>query len=170
VSDAEQPPASAEALLDLVSCEWRELQTTLSRLHPGQWMQPELEGGRSIKDMLAHLTAWERRMLEWLDASYRGLTPERPAPGMTWNDLDRLNQLTFDENRDRRLEQVQQEAEAEHAKVLEAIGRMSDADLFEGDRFAWRQGDPMWHMVAANTWWHYREHREQVHALLTVWK
>jgi hypothetical protein len=170
MSDAEQPPASAVALLDLVGSEWRELQATLRRLHPDQWTQPELEGGRSVKDTLAHLTAWERRMLEWLAASYQGLTPERPAPGMTWDDLDRLNELTFDENRDKPLEQVRQESQALHAKVAEAIGRMSEADLFDGDRFAWRQGDPMWHMIAANTWWHYREHREQIHALLTVGK
>jgi len=168
MSDAEQPPASAQALLDLVRGEWQELQATLNSLHPDQWTRPDLDAGRSAKDLLAHVTAWERRMLEWLDASYRGLTPQRPAPGMTWDDLDRLNQLTFDENRDKSLEQVRQEAQAVHADVVAAIGRMDDADLFDGDRFAWRQGDPMWHMVAANTWWHYGEHREQVRAWRTA--
>jgi hypothetical protein len=61
---------------------------------------------------------------------------------------------------------VQQEASAVHSEVIAALGRMPEADLFDGSRFAWRQGDPIWHMIAANTWWHYREHREQIRSWL----
>ena len=31
---------------------------------------------------------------------------------------------------------------------------VTEDDLIDPQRFAWRKGDPMWHMVAANTWEH----------------
>jgi hypothetical protein len=30
------------------------------------------------------------------------------------------------------------------------------------DRFPTRKGSPLWYMVAANTWWHYEEHDEDI--------
>ena len=37
-----------------------------------------------------------------------------------------------------------------------------DAVLFDAEHFAWREGRPLWFMVAANTYWHYAEHREHL--------
>ena len=51
-------------------------------------LEPGIEGNRSVKDIVAHMTAWEQRMIQWLDESAAGLAPQRPAPGMTWDDLD----------------------------------------------------------------------------------
>jgi len=167
MSDSEQAPPSSKALLALLQAEWQLLQAVLSGLTAEQWTAPDLENAWSVKDVVAHVAAWEGRMLAWLDESFQGNTPERPAPGMTWEDLDRLNQLTFEENRQASLERVRQSADAVHSEVEQIVGRMSDLDLFDGARFAWRAGDPMWHMVAANTWWHYREHREQIESRLS---
>ena len=168
MSDNEQAPASSQALLALLQAEWESLQAVLSGLTADQWTKSDLENSWSVKDVVAHLTAWEGRMLGWLDESFRGMAPERPAPGMTWEDLDRLNQLTFEENRQASVEQVRLSAVAVHSEVEQIVRRMSDPDLFDGSRYAWRAGDPMWHMVAANTWWHYREHRDQIEAWLSA--
>ncbi|MCJ7513481.1 MAG: ClbS/DfsB family four-helix bundle protein [Anaerolineales bacterium] len=162
----EPPPASSSEVFELIQQERRALELVLERLSPGLWTRPGLDGVRSVKDMLAHIAGWERRMVEWLDASYRGLTPERPAPGMTWDDLDRLNQIAYEENKHKSKEAVRQEAKAAYSQALQAVQRMTNGDLLDGSRFAWRDGDPMWHMVAANTWSHYREHREQIEAWL----
>ena len=45
-----------------------------------------------------------------------------------------------------------------HAEVLDSIGGASEADLFDPDRFAWRQGSPFINAVAGNTYGHYEEH------------
>jgi hypothetical protein len=155
-------PSSKREMLDLIRSERRELEAVLDELSEDRMVDPGLEGGWSVKDILAHITWWEQRMVGWLRGSYAGKTPERPAPGMTWDDLDSLNAQTYLENKDRGLGEVMTESRLSYREALAEVEKMTDADLLDGDRFEWRKGDPMWHMVAANTWWHYKEHREDI--------
>jgi hypothetical protein len=159
-------PMTKQEVLDLIQDEWHLLEAALGKLTPTRMLAPGLEGERSVKDILAHITAWERLMLQWLKETYAGVTPERPAPGMTWDDLDRLNEQIYVANKDRELAAVLAELENAYSQSVQAIQEMPEEDLFDGNRFAWREGDPIWHMVAANTWWHYQEHREQIEAWL----
>jgi hypothetical protein len=47
-----------------------------------------------------------------------------------------------------------------HQQVLKILGTLSDDDLFELKRFRGLFGEPPWHLVAHNTFLHYREHIE----------
>ncbi len=124
--------------------------------------QPGVESNWSVKDILAHIMAWEKRMVQWLEESLRGEVPERPAPGMSWDDLDRLNEQIYRENRDRALDEVLADFRQSHEESLRVVEAIAEEDLIEPERFEWREGDPIWHMVAGNTWWHYKEHRETI--------
>ena len=157
-------PATKPEVLELIQGEKRRLQEALGKLTESQMLAPNLDGDRSVKDVLAHIAAWELLMVEWLKETYAGLTPQRPAPGMTWDDLDQLNERIYLENKDRSLAEILAMFEAASTQADQAVHAMIEIDLFDGSRFAWRNGDPMWHMVAANTWWHYKEHREQIEA------
>ena len=129
-------------------------------------LEAGLEGNRSMKDVLAHITAWEQRMIQWLNESAAGRVPQGPAPGMTWDDLDALNEQTYLEDKDKTLAEVMSASVTSYTQSLKAVQETTDQDLFDGSRFAWRNGDPLWHMIAANTWWHYDEHREQIETWL----
>ncbi len=155
-------PISKQEVLDLIHTERQALESVLKRMSKGQMTQPGLVNNWSVKDILAHIAAWEQRMIRWLEESFRGERPDRPAPGMTWDDLDQLNEQIYIENKDKGLEQVLAEFDRSYQEALKVIERMTEEDLFEGNRFEWRKGDPMWHMVAGNTWWHYKEHREAI--------
>jgi hypothetical protein len=39
-------------------------------------------------------------------------------------------------------------------------------DDFDPHRFPCRNGEPLWKTVAANTWWHYEEHRQSIRTWL----
>jgi len=160
-------PTSKHELLGILQAEKSRLEIIVGRLTEAQLLEPGIEDNRSVKDLLAHITAWEQRMINWLNESVAGLVPQRPAPGMTWDDLDRLNEQTFLENKDKALTEVMSASATSYAQALRRVQEMTDQDLFDGARFAWREGDPLWHMVAANTWWHYKEHREQIEAWLS---
>ncbi len=149
-------------ILASIRNERESLEATLGRLSEAQMTQPGVESDWTVKDILAHIVDWERRMVQWVEESLRGEVPERPAPGMTWDDLDRLNEQTYLANKDRALDDVLAEFHASYQSALGTVEAATEADLIEPERFAWRQGDPMWHMVAANTWWHYKEHRETI--------
>lgn len=161
-------PKSKRELMEVLQDERQLFDDLLASLSDAQLLEPGIEGNRCVKDILAHITDWERRMNLWIQESLAGLIPQRPAPGMTWDDLDRLNEQTYLENKERPLSEVMAASRRSYAQALQAVQGLSEEDLFDGRRFAWRNGDPLWHMVAANTWWHYKEHRQQIEAWLAA--
>jgi hypothetical protein len=159
-------PTTKREILDLIEDEKGRLEAVLGQLTRDQMLTADLEGGRSVKDILVHITAWELKMIQWINETLAGSVPQRPAPGMTWDDLDQLNEQIYQENKDKELSEILAAYDTAYEKSLELIQSLSDQDLFDGERFAWRQGDPLWHMVAANTWWHFKEHHAQIEAWL----
>jgi hypothetical protein len=149
-------------ILGLIREEREALEKTLRELNEAQMIEPGVESDWSVKDILAHITDWELRMVRWIEESQRGEVPQRPEPGMTWDDLDQLNDRIFRLNKDRPLRDVVADFHASFQKALEAVDSPTEADLLDPERFEWRDGDPMWQMVAANTWWHYKEHNETI--------
>jgi hypothetical protein len=155
-------PNTKQEILDLISSEWDALQALLQDFDSEKMIQPGVVGGWSMKDILAHITAWESLMIQWLEESLRGETPNRPSPGSSWDDLDSFNEQIYQENRNKTLDEVQQAFSEIHQHAVRTVESMEEKDLFDPDRFAWREGDPIWHLVAGNMWWHYKEHRKSI--------
>ena len=162
----ETEPGTRQELLKILVRERLHWEAVIGKLSDDQYLEQGVDGRLTVKDLLAHIVDWEQRMLHWINESYAGIVPQRPAPGMTWDDLDRLNEQTYQANKDRELDEVLEASQESYSRSLDLIQNLTDEDLFDGNRFDWREGDPLWHMVAANTWWHYREHRQQVEAWL----
>jgi hypothetical protein len=97
---------SKSELLNVIRSEHKRLEETLAQLSEDPMTQPGVAGEWSVKDILVHITAWEKRMVRWVGETLRGEVPETPAPGMTWDDLDKLNEQTYLENRNKPLGQV----------------------------------------------------------------
>ena len=125
-----------------------------------------VEGPYSVKDLLAHISIWERRMIRWLSETLQDKEPEMLPEGMTWDDLDRWNEQTFLELRDQTLEHVLDEFRASYRDALIAVEAAPEDDLIDPDRFAWRQGRALWELVSANMDWHYVEHEETIRTWL----
>jgi hypothetical protein len=85
---------------------------------------------------------------------------------MTWDDLDEVNREIYNENKEKPLEAVLDAFKRSYQEAFEISQGLSEADLFAVDKFPWRKGDPLWHMVAANTWWHYKDHSEAIQVWL----
>jgi hypothetical protein len=153
---------SKHEMLALIDREWQALADVQIELDREAMSQPGVESEWSVKDILAHIAAWERLMVQWLEESLRGETPNRPAPGQSWDDLDLFNEQLYLENKHKSLDDVRQESADIHARAVKIIGEMNESDLLDPHRFEWRKGDPIWHLVAGNTWIHYEEHRQTI--------
>jgi hypothetical protein len=149
-------------ILDWVRSERETLGAMLGQLNEAQMTQPGVENNWSVKDILAHITDWEKRMVQWIEESLQGKTPEQPAPGMTWDDLDKLNERTYLANKDRPLSAIVTEFDDSYQRSLKVVEALTEEALLDPNRFEWRGGKPLWYMVAANTWEHYQEHREAI--------
>ncbi|MEJ2706925.1 MAG: ClbS/DfsB family four-helix bundle protein [Anaerolineales bacterium] len=150
-------------LLRMMRAEREHFDNLLEKLDEEDIVRTRVECDWSVKDILAHISVWEQRMIRWLNEAQRGETPVMPAPGMTWDDLDELNAQTFRENRNRSLEDVLQEFNQSFQEALQTVQSIPEDDLIEPDRYEWRKGKPLWFIVGANTFWHYKEHAESIH-------
>lgn len=153
-------------LLKRIDSERRRLEKTLARLEPSQKTQPGVIGLWSVKDILAHLAAWEQLFLGWYQAGLRGETPQVPAPGFTWHEMDELNEQIYQQHRLRSLAEVQEWFASSYLQVCQVIQEIPESDLFEPGRYPWQGKSSLLQYVLANTANHYRWANSKVRAWL----
>lgn len=135
----------------------------LARFEVDQLNQPDVVGHWSIKDTVAHIVVHEQRMIEWLNATLSGNPSALPQPYAMPNDeLNELNEQIYQENLDRSLDDVLCDLETAHEDALRLVEESREGDLFNPDRFQLQGGEPLWEAIAANTFWHYEEHGQDI--------
>lgn len=155
-----------EKLLKEIRLERQRLEKTLERISAKQMITPGVVGDWTVKDLLAHITVWEQRMILWLEQTTREEVPEMLPPGMTWDDLDQWNEETYQKHRQRALDEVLADFKLSYPQALSAVQKIPEEELIDPEHYPWREGRPLWVMVAANTFWHYKEHEETISAWL----
>jgi hypothetical protein len=144
-----------------IAAEREILETILGKLSEADMTATALDGGWSVKDILAHIVDWERRMVTWIEESLEGDGPDL-SPDWTTDALDQMNEQIYQANKDRPLGEVISDFEQSYQQSLRAVERLTDQDLLDANRFAWREGHPMWILIQENTSAHYREHHEMI--------
>jgi uncharacterized damage-inducible protein DinB len=124
---------------------------------------PGATGTWSVKDVIAHITWFEREMV--------GVIQARALVGSElWNlPPDARNAAIFVQNRDRSLADVLAEAERVYAELLAAIETLTDEELADPARFAGMPTDwQPWRVIAGNSFEHYRDHALALQAWLAT--
>src|SRR5687767_1737103 len=127
--------------------------------------RPGLEGDWSVKDVVAHITQYERWLLEWLREALTGVEPppDEQTHGMT---LDERNAWVYQQNRDRPMEVVLGESREVYPQLMELLQAAPEVDLVDPRRFAWTNGEALWDAVEGDAYGHYRNHTEGLLAWL----
>jgi pimeloyl-ACP methyl ester carboxylesterase len=139
-----------------------EFDALLRQLNDEQMLDATLDGGRSVKDILSHIATWERRCARWLADSLRGEVPERPEPGVTWDQMDDLNERDFLRAQADTLQEAWEDYHQSYLELFDVVNAMPEEDFGETQRFSWWEGRPISDVIAANSFEHYREHAEQI--------
>ena len=108
------------------------------------------------KDVLAHIEAWERRVVDLVERLRAGDVPRERI------ETDELNARFHAADRDRSLADVRGGERAAYEGMLGAIQGAADEELFDGGHFAWTDGDPLADWFRSNGDEHYDEHLEQL--------
>ncbi len=153
-----------QELLNQIESERRRLEATLAQLSEEQVLRPGVEGEWSVKDILIHIVVWEQRMIGWVNQGLRGERVRMLPPGDTWDDVDRWNHETYLDHKDDSLPDVLEQFRQSYLEALSAASNVPEDALLEPGYFDWREGEPLWLVVAANTCWHYKEHDESIRA------
>lgn len=105
--------------------ERRRLEAALARLSPEDMLIPGVVNQSSVKDIIAHIMEWEAMFFPWYEASLRGETPEVPGPGLTWKDLDGINQRIYEKHCARPLEEILADFRAVHQRLEDTVNAMN---------------------------------------------
>jgi len=141
-----------------IHAKYATLATLLAPLNEEQMTTPGVSGEWSIKDILAHLTAWQKCLLTDMQDATSGDEPATSALNITGEEMDRLNEQFYQGNKARPLNEVLTDFHSTHSQMLATVQAMSEEDLTDPDRFAWTDGKPLWQFVASETYEHSLEH------------
>ena len=131
-------------------CElWRELSAE-------QLTVPGANDAWSIKDNLAHLSAWHQFALEALRAVQKGVAFSHPWQGM---DCDEISEYIYQSNKDRSLTSVRSEFRSTYQLLRDRVAMMTGEEL--NQPYVNSPHRP-WRTVASVSYEHYREHSELI--------
>ena len=145
-----------DTLLNDMRKGYSDFDTLLASLNEQQ-MLAEGNDGWSIKNHIAHLTAWQQRTLNVLQAIANNVELPDPTPDMT---IDQINEQFHQRDVALPLERVLVEHRAMQQQMLNAVQSMSEDDL--NRPISWLDDRSVIGWVIGNTYEHYEEHTHYI--------
>jgi hypothetical protein len=155
-----------ESLLRDIQQEHQRLDDLINGISPQLLIEPGVIGEWSIKDIMAHLAAWEQLFLDWYRSGLLGETPQIPAPGITWKQLGKLNRMIYEAHSSQGLDEIKQEFATSYRTIVQEITKMSEEMISTPGYFSWTNGYNLQGYIRANTVNHYRWAKNQIHRWL----
>ena len=113
-------------LLTWLQEEYQQWQALLDQIGPERMDQPGVAGHWSIKDIIAHLTGWNRHLVARLQAAQHG----QPQPPPPWpahlQDEDEINAWIYESNRKRPVRELLDETHQVFKQLLAVIEGLPD--------------------------------------------
>ncbi|UCH59714.1 MAG: ClbS/DfsB family four-helix bundle protein [Anaerolineales bacterium] len=156
-----EAPATKAELLEWVTASRSAWEELLADLHPADMEIPGVVGKWSIKDLVAHITWSEKQMV--------GMLKDRALVGSELWELgtDERNQVVYQQNKGRLLEEVLSEAQYIYTQLLSLLKGLNEPELYAAAYFKNMPPDWLpWRIIAGNTYLHYQEHSQDVQAWL----
>jgi hypothetical protein len=142
---------------------WEELLTSMDE---EQITAPRFDYDWSIKDVMAHLWAWQQISIARMEGGLQDREPDFPKwiteLDEDWEDnADRVNALTFETNHEKSWSEVHQNWMEGLRRFLELGDKISEKDLLDGDRYLWLKGYSLAFILVAS-YDHHQEHLEKL--------
>jgi uncharacterized protein (TIGR03083 family) len=158
-------PKDKAELTNRIQREWSALLRAVENLSYEQMTRPG-PGGWSTKDNLAHLSEWEQFLLR---NQFQGHSPHEALQidqaTLEHSDIDELNAILFERNRDRSLPDILADLHDTHAQLLAALEQMPGSDLMKLTHAIGPEARPVMVWIVYNTYEHYEEHRKTIQAI-----
>jgi hypothetical protein len=160
--ESEDIPKSKDELISRIHTDWSAFLETIEKLSHDQWTKPG-PGGWSTKDILAHISFWERYLLFH---HLRG----RPSHDVLRVDKEilqeydenQINALIYERNRHNSVTYILEDLHQTHDELLAALESIPIEDLEKPGAYDDRTKQPLMLSVISNTYEHYREHLKTI--------
>ncbi len=150
--------------------QFNSWETLLASLSEEQIIAPQFDFDWSIKDVIAHLWAWQQISIARMEAGLRDQEPEFPKWIVesieNWEeDADRVNALTFENYHNKPWSEIRQNWREGFIRFLDVGNGISERNLLDGDRYKWLNGYSLAFILIAS-YDHHQEHYEKLLAWL----
>ena len=153
-----EPTTKIELIEAMISAR-SELDSLIDQIPHSAMTQPLTPGEWSVKDILAHMTSYDRWL--GLTLALRGQKP--PDDWVADTPLDEFNQILYAENRVLALEEVLRQSREVWAEILDAARSKTEAYLFSEQS---AQGVPYkfipCEVLKNESYGHYLEHTSEL--------
>jgi uncharacterized protein (TIGR03083 family) len=144
-----------------------EWQALMAEVGEARMTEPGATGVWSVKDVTAHLTAYNRWFVNASEAHFRGELP--PPDGTEGMDFEERNQVYHQRAQHLSLAEVLAEWEEVYQRLLEVVEAHTEEFLTQPQRF---EGVPepveVWKMLDGDGYGHYREHAQVIRERLAM--
>jgi hypothetical protein len=142
---------------------WEELLASLSE---EQITAPQFDSHWSIKDVMAHLWAWQHVSVVRIEGGVLDREPDYPhwilSVGEDWEDNgDAVNALTFERNHHKPWSEIYQNWRNGFLRLMDVAEKISERDLLDGNRYPWLNGYNLASILVAS-YDHHQEHLEKL--------
>lgn len=159
-------PTRTENLVAALQSAGEELEVLIGQVGEARLAEAGVSEAWSVRDILAHITAWEERILAWAGALATN-SPPVPAP---WNrdwEEDKVNEWIFENNQNRSATEVLTRWREVQAAVLDFARTTPEADLFDR-KPEWLNGNSIADSIPGNSYEHIRQHAETIRTWLAT--
>ena len=159
-----------EHMLAALREQFERWEALLASLSEEQLTAPRFDLDWSIKEVLAHLWAWQQISIARMEAGAGDREPAYPQwildLGEDWEeDADRVNALTYEINHEKPSSEVYRNWRAGFLRFLEVGHTISERELLNGDRYPWLNGHSLAFILVAS-YDHHQEHFEKLRSWL----
>ena len=147
---------------------WEELLASMSEAHI---TAPQLPSNLSIKDVIAHLRAWQQVSIARLEAALLNREPELPKwlAGLdpeSEDNTDKYNDRIYQAYREQPWSSVHRDWREGFLRFLELAEAIPEKDLLETGRYPWLERYPLSAVLQGSYEHHHEDHLEPLLAWL----
>ena len=139
-------------LLTRLEKAWREFLESHTGLSDLQMMKSGVTGNWSVRDILVHVTTWEKEALKHLPTILKGGKPERYS--VTHGGINAFNGIMTERKKGLTLAEVRRELEDTHRRLIRFIESVPEEQF--------RTETPFRHRLRLDTYSHYPKHAEAI--------
>lgn len=145
-----------DELIERITRAYERLRELLAEVDPARLTADPVVDSWTVKDLLAHIAAWQSVMVTNLFRLERG----QPLlyGGLRPDQVDEVNARFYVELKDWPLEKVLADLEGSYRQLINRLRLLSESELNDPRHFEQLRGRPLWQLVAENTYEHYDEH------------
>ena len=173
MSEPSTQPRSKTELIERMRAGRAEWDALIAQIPESARTEPALTGGWSVKDLIAHVAAYEHWTAAQIRAANEGRAPtdrelygveEMPADPEGW-DLDRQNAAIYAQYQEMPLADVMTFSSQAFADLVAAVAAVSDEDIARTGAQTWTGDRTLLEIVPEQCYAHYEQHADELRSI-----